>query len=238
MNVNFYDSGRSYYTPINKEKSNNEAETVASKVSKSTEGFKNLVNLISSKSINRITTTESEQLITSLRSRITGQKGDPERSAIDKAIRKIREREEMALSRSVLPSAKQRHTENIQFIETVMYANNIEGTTSKAFLQERLEKFNKLCSLIKNKSLNQIKASEVDLFISLGFEIKGLLSDLNLPEKEWAEKNISEEINQNQRVAFSKVLEREIMALDESTLESSKNRHQKNINILKSVPKI
>ena len=135
---------------------------------------------IASKSIDQIETTESANLISSLKSRRTGQTGDPERSLINRSIQKVREREEMALHRSIFPGAVQRHEANIQFLEKVMEANNIQGKTSRALLHTSLEKFYNLCNSISNKPVNKIDRSEIDLFISLHFQIKELVDNLKI----------------------------------------------------------
>lgn len=241
MNTDLYDAGRSYYTPkedsvwkpADEKKAEEKQKRGGDKVSKSTEIFKKLVVLIASKSIDQIEATESEGLISSLKSRRTGQTGDPERLLIDKAIQKVREREEMTLNRSVLPSASQRHQKNIDFLENVMEANQIQGATSRALLYNYLEKFYDLCNSLANKSVDKIERSEVELYISLALQIKKLTDNLKVKQE-----NIFNDLPHlklllvNEPRTFVKVLEREEMALNQSTLESSKERHQRNIGIL------
>ncbi len=83
MNNDLYDAGRSYNQPPNKTVSEKELEANqkagGNKVTKSTETFRNLAVSIANKAVSEITAEESKKLMSKLRSRTTGQTGDPGR---------------------------------------------------------------------------------------------------------------------------------------------------------------
>lgn len=102
--------------------------------------------------------------------------------------------------------------------------------------------FNQLCQSIVNKSVDQITTTDVNHFVELHFEIeakRGEVSDFNDLDK-WVQKLMnnglmSKEIYNTMEAVFIKVREREKMAKSKSTIESSKQRHVHNLNLLSSV---
>ncbi len=145
----------------------------------------------------------------------------------------------MAFNRSINSHSTARHQENIKFLEDVMLVNNITGTTSLALLHDMNKKFNDLCTTISKKSIDEIDRSEVDGFILLNLQIIDLQSKLNISDQQRQEvlTPTPKIVGERHKTAYIKVISREEMALKESTFSTSKERHQRNILILKGFVK-
>jgi hypothetical protein len=224
MNSDYYEAGRSYNKPLDPEKYDTRSEKEkngGNKVSPSTEIFKKVVVTIANKSVDQIDSHEVTAFIDHLKGRRTGQTGDPDRKEINTAIQKVREREFIALDKSHLPSSKSKHQDNISFLEDVMRVNNIVGIVKKEELPEILRIYKSICKGISKKTINNITREDVESFLKISL-VRHTLG-YNEPLKG---KDLDYE-----KAALIKVLEREKVALRDSTFESSKERHASNIRL-------
>jgi hypothetical protein len=194
------------------------------------------------------TTTDSKDQIT-LRAKPKDKHEEKVCRRIEKATKKIFERELMALSKSTSETAISRHEDNLIFLESFMALHHMKGASSSESFRERLLRKDaiKLLNKIAKKPINKIVNYEVDKIVEFGYKAdilktgkreyeekimkyEPIENPSSLNNMDRSEERVNIEIIQD---ALDKLIEREEIALSNSFYDDAIKRHNYNLDALR-----